>query len=129
MPDSARENEKPVVVGIARFTEGEHRYVTLALLPTGEVSASETENGGSGTWLAPFPKSARPDELVGTWDHFKGGVYRFVGRAIDARTGEYLVVYLDRDETVWVRPEHMIQDIITRKGYSGPRFIRRRTGR
>lgn len=68
-----------------------------------------------------------PDDLLGdvamcgTWRHFKGGEYRFLGRAID-EAGTAHVVYLDGDGVVWLRPQAMIADYIERGTYAGPRF-------
>lgn len=77
----------------------------------------------SATWVHDPDNFLGGADVRGTWLHFKGGEYRFLGRTID-EAGTSHVVYLDEDGDVWVRPETMIEDHIERGTYAGPRFRR-----
>ncbi len=60
----------------------------------------------------------------GIYKHFKGHVYKAIGIAKHSETLEELVVYINiEDENdIWLRPEKMFTEIITRDGKSFPRF-------
>jgi hypothetical protein len=85
------------------------------------------ERGGEGdTWLGDLPEEAKDPAVVGRWRHFKGGRYRFCGVAADrsASLGGELVVYLDAEGKVWLRPRAMVAERVARATYDGPRFVR-----
>lgn len=82
-----------------------------------------------GTWYVPliekmllmFPKA---DDGSRYFQHFKGGMYRYVRTAFDSETKERMVVYqaLYGDEQYWVRPEKMFFENIERDGRRFARF-------
>lgn len=108
-------------LAVARHSETKQ---LLEIIDAGEaVPLARPVAGASATWVHD------PDDLLGdaavrgTWLHFKGGEYRFLGRTVD-EAGAPHVVYLDEDGGVWVRPQAMIEDHIERGTYAGPRFRR-----
>ena len=56
--------------------------------------------------------------------HFKGGIYKFIGKATDSETQEELVVYqaMYGDKKIWVRPIDMFYEIMTIDGKQVNRF-------
>ena len=60
----------------------------------------------------------------GIYRHFKGHTYRVVGLAKHSETLEELIVYINvEDENdIWLRPEAMFLDTVTRDGKTFPRF-------
>lgn len=56
--------------------------------------------------------------------HFKGGIYKFIGKATDSETKEELVVYqaMYGDKKIWVRPIDMFYEIMTIDGKQVNRF-------
>lgn len=56
--------------------------------------------------------------------HFKGGIYKFIGKATDSETQEELVVYqaIYGDKKIWVRPIDMFYEIMTIDGKQVNRF-------
>ena len=57
------------------------------------------------------------------YEHFKGGIYRVISVAFDARDGQPLVLYeSEQDEKFWVRPISEFFENVERENYSGPRF-------
>lgn len=56
--------------------------------------------------------------------HFKGGIYKFIGKATDSETQEELVVYqaMYGDKKIWVRPTDMFYEIMTIDGKQVSRF-------
>ncbi len=60
----------------------------------------------------------------GIYKHFKGHIYRVVGLAKHSETLEELVVYVNvEDENdIWLRPEKMFLETVTRDGKTFPRF-------
>lgn len=58
------------------------------------------------------------------FQHFKGGMYRYVCTAFDSETKEHMVVYqeLDGEQRYWVRPEKMFFETIERDGRRFARF-------
>lgn len=79
--------------------------------------------GASDTWVHDPDDLLGDPALRGTWRHFKGGEYRFLGRAVD-EAGASHVVYVDDQNGVWLRPQTMIEEHIERGTYAGPRFRR-----
>jgi hypothetical protein len=71
--------------------------------------------------LLMFPKA---DDGSRYFQHFKGGMYRYVRTAFDSETKERMVVYqaLYGDEQYWVRPEKMFFENIERDGRRFARF-------
>lgn len=59
----------------------------------------------------------------GKYRHFKGGEYYLLGIVYHSETGERMALCRSlTTDKLWVRPINMWADIITRDGYSGPRF-------
>jgi hypothetical protein len=60
----------------------------------------------------------------GIYRHFKGHTYRVVGLAKHSETLEELIVYINvEDENdIWLRPEAMFLETVTRDGKTFPRF-------
>ncbi|MEG0854216.1 MAG: DUF1653 domain-containing protein [Angelakisella sp.] len=60
----------------------------------------------------------------GRYRHFKGNEYQLLYVAKHSESLEEMVVYraLYGEGGVWVRPLHMWSELVTRDGYSGPRF-------
>lgn len=52
-----------------------------------------------------------------TYRHFKGNMYKVVGIAKHSETMEDIVVYKSlRNNTLWVRPAYMWNEIVDEKG-------------
>lgn len=60
----------------------------------------------------------------GMYHHFKGGMYEVIGIANHSETLEPMVVYkaLYGEKGLWVRPASMWNEIVSKDGYTGPRF-------
>ena len=60
----------------------------------------------------------------GIYRHFKGKYYRLIGVAAHSETQEPMAVYqaLYGERGLWVRPLKMWGELVSRDGYSGPRF-------
>ena len=60
----------------------------------------------------------------GKYRHFKGKEYMVLGIASHSETLEPMVVYqaLYADQSLWVRPASMWNEIVDKDGYCGPRF-------
>ena len=60
----------------------------------------------------------------GIYRHFKGNLYRLIGVASHSETLEPMVVYqaLYGEQGLWARPAAMWSEIVTKDGYTGPRF-------
>ena len=63
---------------------------------------------------------------IGSYKHFKGGIYEVVGVAKQSENpAEELVIYKrEKDGTLWARPASMWSEHVERDGYSGPRFTK-----
>lgn len=61
---------------------------------------------------------------IGEYRHFKGGEYQVIGIAKHSETGEEMVVYqaLYDNNSLWVRPKKMFEEIIERDGKKLRRF-------
>ncbi|MDO4462143.1 MAG: YqiA/YcfP family alpha/beta fold hydrolase [Bacteroidia bacterium] len=59
------------------------------------------------------------------FQHFKGGMYKFVSTAFDSETEERVVVYqaLYGDNAIWVRREKMFFEMVERDGKRFSRFV------
>ena len=44
--------------------------------------------------------------------HFKGGIYEIRGLGTHTETGESMVVYSDKNDKVWIRPEKMFRETV-----------------
>lgn len=106
------------LAGIARHSETE-ALVALQDHGDGVLRAEPTHAAGD-----PFLQAHNDPEVAGVYDHFKGGVYQVVCRAIGP-DGTELWVYRTDDGTPWVRPAAMFGEHVERDGYAGPRFVRR----
>ncbi len=64
------------------------------------------------------------DIKLGKYRHFKGNEYCVLGIASHSETLEPMVVYkaLYGDSGLWVRPASMWNELVSKDGYSGPRF-------
>jgi hypothetical protein len=60
----------------------------------------------------------------GIYRHFKGHEYRVFGIAKHSETLEEYVVYINvkDDNDIWIRPESMFLELVTREGKTFPRF-------
>ena len=58
------------------------------------------------------------------FQHFKGGMYRYVRTAFDSETKERMVIYqaLYGEQQYWVRPEKMFFETVERDGRKFARF-------
>lgn len=65
-----------------------------------------------------------PEDGIRYFQHFKGGMYRYVRIAFDAETKERMVIYqaLYGDKQYWVRPEKMFFETVERDGRKFARF-------
>ena len=61
---------------------------------------------------------------IGKYRHFKGGEYKVIGIAKHSETGEEMVVYqaLYDNNSLWVRPKKMFEEVIEREGKKIRRF-------
>ena len=64
------------------------------------------------------------DIKCGKYRHFKGGEYKVIGIAKHSETGEEMVVYqaLYDNNSLWVRPKKMFEEVIEREGKKIRRF-------
>ena len=62
--------------------------------------------------------------VLGSYQHFKGGIYEVMGVAKHSENStEELVIYKrEKDGSLWARPVSMWSEHVERDGYSGPRF-------
>jgi hypothetical protein len=62
--------------------------------------------------------------LSGFYQHFKGGLYRYVDVVLHHETREPHVTYvgLQGESECWVRPLSLWAEHVVRDGYAGPRF-------
>lgn len=60
----------------------------------------------------------------GIYQHFKGHTYRVIGIGKHSETLEEMVIYVNvEDENdIWIRPEKMFLENVTRNGKTFPRF-------
>ena len=78
---------------------------------------------GARTFIRTVPSGARDPAVVGRWKHFKGGEYEFVGLVQISPDGP-LVLYLDAEGSVWLRPRSMINQLVEHGGERVARFVR-----
>lgn len=66
------------------------------------------------------------DEIL--FEHYKGGIYRFIGVGTHTETGEFLSVYEAVEPTtermIWVRPKAVFESVVNVNGREVPRFRR-----
>jgi len=67
---------------------------------------------------------------LGTYQHYKGGLYEVIGIAHHSETLEELVVYralytddMHGDQTLWVRPKTMFLETVIVNGTDVQRFV------
>jgi hypothetical protein len=60
--------------------------------------------------------------VLGVYEHYKGGIYHFVGTAQHTETGEILVIYIDSQGKTWVRPSEMFYGWVEVDGEYVQRF-------
>lgn len=60
----------------------------------------------------------------GIYRHFKGHTYKVIGLAKHSETLEEMVVYIntDNENDIWLRPESMFLENVTKDGKTFPRF-------
>ena len=61
---------------------------------------------------------------AGTYQHYKGGLYKVIGIAKHSETKELMVVYRAKakDHDLWVRPFKMFREKVEVDGKKVPRF-------
>lgn len=66
----------------------------------------------------------KPLIRAGTYQHFKGNLYKVIGIAKHSETLEMMVVYRSQgsDHDLWVRPFKMFTEIVEKDGEKMPRF-------
>ena len=66
------------------------------------------------------------DIQPGIYRHFKGNRYELLGMAKHSETLEPMVVYraLYGEGGLWVRPAAMLNEIVDKPNYHGPRFVK-----
>ena len=107
-------------IGVGLHSESK---IAMSLIVTEDgIDAVAVSDAQLKIWVDADDPGFLQSELRGTWRHFKGGTYTFVGVACDRQAGESLVVYTDADGQVWLRPGRMIDERVERD--SGPRFRR-----
>jgi hypothetical protein len=60
----------------------------------------------------------------GIYRHFKGGFYKVIEIAKHSETKELFVVYVNvnNENDIWIRPEKMFLENVTKDGRTFPRF-------
>jgi hypothetical protein len=97
--------------------------LSVTLGSDGRLTAEPSESGADETFVDELPSGAQKRELVGRWRHFKGGEYDFVGLVDESPDGP-LVLYIDANRRVWLRPLGMIDEVVERGEWRGRRFTR-----
>lgn len=60
---------------------------------------------------------------LGTYQHFKGGIYKVLGTAKHSESLEEMVLYQSqKDQGLWVRPLKMFLDTVKHNNEVVPRF-------
>lgn len=57
------------------------------------------------------------------YKHYKGGMYSIIGSATHTETEEELVVYMDMNRKIWVRPAEMFFGKVEINGTMVRRFV------
>lgn len=66
--------------------------------------------------------------VPGTYEHYKHKRYEVIGLAHHTETMEEMVVYLDENLVLWIRPVKMFcEEVILPNGSIVPRFRRKQT--
>jgi hypothetical protein len=61
--------------------------------------------------------------ILGTYRHFKGGLYKLLGVALHSETKEKLAIYKRiGTNKLWARPLKMFMEVVEQKGKRIPRF-------
>lgn len=108
-------------VARARHTETEQTLEVV--LRGGRLIAESVEAGSVVASFIDEDRISVDPRVSGPWQHFKGAVYEFKGLA-KGPGGEALVLYRDSSGGSWLRPWSMVNEIVERDGYRGPRFVR-----
>ena len=58
----------------------------------------------------------------GIYQHYKGDVYKVIGRAKHTETQEQMIIYKDASSNIWVRPKEMFESYIEVDGQQVERF-------
>jgi hypothetical protein len=68
----------------------------------------------------------KSDIIPGKYRHYKGRLYKVIGKATHSETLEELVLYqkLYGDYSFWVRPYGMFTELVEKDGKQVPRFTR-----
>lgn len=69
-------------------------------------------------------KTEKPLIRAGTYQHYKGNLYKVVGIAKHSETQDLMVVYRaqGREYDLWVRPFEMFKEKVEVEGKKVPRF-------
>lgn len=70
------------------------------------------------------PDTNKPLIRAGTYQHFKGGLYKVIGIAKHSETQDLMVVYRAQanEHDLWVRPYTMFREQVEVEGKKVPRF-------
>lgn len=60
--------------------------------------------------------------VLGTYKHYKGGIYQFLGTCEHTETNEKLAIYIDSNGKTWVRPSDMFHGWLDVDGEIVKRF-------
>lgn len=74
--------------------------------------------------LKPFSEEARELMAGGLFEHYKKNQYKVIGVGRHTETLEEVVIYMDEQGTIWVRPLEMFVETVMVDGAAIPRFKR-----
>lgn len=64
-------------------------------------------------------------DTLDVYQHFKGGLYIKLCESKHSENNEELVTYVNvTTGEIWTRPKKMFYEIVEKKDYKGPRFIK-----
>jgi hypothetical protein len=108
-------------VGRGRHSETEQPFDLIAA--AGELMAVTSSDAEAPTWIDVDAAHARASPLIGTWRHYKGGIYEVHAEATGP-SNDSLVVYASDDGRVWLRPREMWSEVVEVGGSREERFRR-----
>lgn len=111
---------EPVARG--RHSESE-TLIDVVVAEDGRLDAGAAQDEDSAVFIGELPADACDPAVIGSWRHFKGGMYEFFALVRSEPEGD-LLLYRDASGGVWLRPWGMVLEIVERDGRSLPRFVR-----